>query len=107
LDVYALSRKREWLSLGCWGLRPGGFVENRNQRVIVSADGQIDNVEQLALAKLVMRSGQALRLRDIATITEGTAPSISAANVNGKPGVFLMVQGQLGANTFETTLRIE
>jgi CzcA family heavy metal efflux pump len=89
------------------GLRPGGFVEDRNQRVIVSADGQIDNVEQLALAKLVMRGGQALRLRDIATITEGTAPSISAANVNGKPGVFLMVQGQLGANTYETTLRIE
>ena len=89
------------------GLRPGGFVENRNQRVMVSADGQIESVEQLALAKLVMRSGQALRLRDVATITEGTAPSISAANVNGKPGVFLMVQGQLGANTYETTLRIE
>jgi Cu/Ag efflux pump CusA len=89
------------------GLRPGGFVEGRNQRVIVSADGQIDSVEQLGQAKLVMRGNQALRLRDVAHITQATAPSISAANVNGKPGVFLMVQGQLGANTFETTLRIE
>ncbi len=89
------------------GLRPGGFVDGRNQRVIVSADGQIDSVEQLGQAKLVMRGTQALRLRDVAHITQATAPSISAANVNGKPGVFLMVQGQLGANTFETTLRIE
>jgi CzcA family heavy metal efflux pump len=89
------------------GLRPGGFVDGRNQRVIISADGQIDSVEQLEQAKLVMRGSQALRLRDVAHITQATAPSISAANVNGKPGVFLMVQGQLGANTFETTLRIE
>ena len=89
------------------GLRPGGFVEGRNQRVIVSADGQIDSVEQLALAKLVMRNGQTLRLRDVAIVVEGAAPSISAANVNGTPGVFLMVQGQLSANTFETTLRID
>ena len=89
------------------GLRPGGFVDGRNQRVIVSADGQIDSVEQLGQAKLVMRGTQALRLRDVAHITQATAPSISAANVNGKSGVFLMVQGQLGANTFETTLRIE
>ena len=89
------------------GLRPGGFVEGRNQRVIVSADGQIDHIEQLAHATLVVRGGQVLHLRDVATIMEAPAPSISAASVNGKPGVFLMVQGQLGANTFETTLRIE
>ena len=89
------------------GLRPGGFVDGRNQRVIVSADGQIDSLEQLGQAKLTLRGNQALRLRDVAHITQATAPSISAAKVNGKPGVFLMVQGQLGANTFETTLRIE
>ena len=89
------------------GLRPGGFVEGRNQRVIVSADGQINSVEELAQAKLVMRGGQVLRMHDVVNIVEAPAPSISAASINGTPGVFLMVQGQLGANTFETTLRIE
>jgi len=89
------------------GLRPGGFVEGRNQRVIVSANGQIDSVDELAQAKLVMRGGHVLRLQDVVTVIEAAAPSISAASINGTPGVFLMVQGQLGANTYETTLRTE
>ena len=89
------------------GLRPGGFVEGRNQRVIVSAHGQIDQVQELAQSKLVLRSGQVLRLSDVVQVVEAAAPSISAASINGTPGVFLMVQGQLGANTYETTLRIE
>ena len=89
------------------GLRPGGFVEGRNQRVIVSANGQIDSVEELGQAKLVMRGGQVLRLQDVVKVVEAAAPSISAASINGTPGVFLMVQGQLGANTYETTLKVE
>ncbi|MFZ4499442.1 MAG: efflux RND transporter permease subunit, partial [Burkholderiales bacterium] len=32
---------------------------------------------------------------------------ISAATINGTPGVFLMVQGQLGANTYATTQAVE
>ena len=43
----------------------------------------------------------------MAKVVEGPAPSISAAAINGKPGVFLMVQGQLGANTRAVTLDLE
>ena len=89
------------------GMRPGGFVEGKNQRVIISANGQIDSVQALAAAKLVMRNGQVIRLGDVVQVVEAAAPSISAASINGTPGVFLMVQGQLGANTYETTLTVE
>src|SRR5262249_13772507 len=53
------------------------------------------------------RQGQVLRLGDVGQVIEGSAPSISAAAINGEPGVFLMVQGQLGANTREVTLDLE
>ena len=89
------------------GLRPGGYVEGLNQRVIVTSEGQAEQVNDLALTPLTRRQGQVLRLKDVAQVVEGAAPSISAASINATAGVFLMVQGQLGANTYETTLRVE
>ncbi len=38
---------------------------------------------------------------------EGAAPSISAAAINEEIGIYLSVQGQLGANTHAVTLAIE
>lgn len=89
------------------GLRPGGFVEGSNQRVVVSGSGQVDSPAALARAKLALRNGQVLRLQDVARVVEAPAPSISAATINGTPGVFLMVQGQLGGNTWATTQAVE
>ncbi|NBN93617.1 MAG: efflux RND transporter permease subunit, partial [Betaproteobacteria bacterium] len=80
------------------GLRPGGTVETRNQRILVTSEGQPASAAELAQAVLSVRNGQVLRLADVATVVEAPAPSISAATINGTPGVFLMVQGQLGAN---------
>jgi Cu/Ag efflux pump CusA len=89
------------------GLRPGGTVETRNQRILVTSEGQPASAAELAQAVLSVRNGQVLRLADVATVVEAPAPSISAATINGTPGVFLMVQGQLGANTYATTLAVE
>jgi CzcA family heavy metal efflux pump len=40
-------------------------------------------------------------------VTEGAAASIGAAAIDAVPGVFLMVQGQLGANTHAVTRELE
>ncbi len=89
------------------GLRPGGFVEGDNQRVVVTSNGQLESIDALARAKLTLRGGQVLRLGDVARVVEAPAPSISAATINGTPGVFLMVQGQYGGNTYATTAAVE
>ncbi|HZV62189.1 MAG TPA: efflux RND transporter permease subunit [Methylophilaceae bacterium] len=89
------------------GVRGAGFIENRNQRVVINTEGQALTIAQLAQATLLHRNGQTVRLADIGKVVEGPAPSISAAAIDGKPGVYLSVQGQLGANTHGVTLALE
>lgn len=89
------------------GVSGAGFIENNNQRIVINTEGQALNARQLALATLVHKDGQTVRLGDVGKVIEGPAPSISAAAINGEPGVYLSVQGQLGANTHGVTQAIE
>lgn len=89
------------------GVRGAGFIENNNQRVVINSEGQALTPQQLGQATLLHRDGQTVRLADIGKVVEGPAPSISAAAINSKAGVYLSVQGQLGANTHAVTQAIE
>jgi CzcA family heavy metal efflux pump len=89
------------------GVRGNGFIENNNQRIVINTEGQSTTPEKLALATIVHKNGQTIRLGDIGKVVEGMAPSISAASINGETGVYLSVQGQLGANTHAVTQAIE
>lgn len=89
------------------GVRGSGYIENKNQRIVINTEGQALTPEKLGMVVLVHKNGQTVRLRDIANIVDGAAPSISAAAINEETGVYLSVQGQLGANTHGVTLAIE
>jgi CzcA family heavy metal efflux pump len=89
------------------GVRGAGFIENNNQRVVINSEGQALTPQQLGQATLLHRDGQTVRLADIGKVVEGPAPSISAAAINSKAGVYLSIQGQLGANTHAVTQAIE
>ena len=89
------------------GVRGNGFIENKNQRIVINTEGQSATPEKLALVTLLHKNGQTIRLGDIGRVVEGMAPSISAAAINEETGVYLSVQGQLGANTHGVTLAIE
>jgi len=89
------------------GVRGNGFIENQNQRIVINTEGQSTTPEKLALVTLLHKNGQTIRLGDIGQVAEGSVPSISAAAINEETGVYLSVQGQLGANTHGVTLAIE
>jgi len=89
------------------GVRGAGYVENANQRIVLATEGQAGDLRDLGLAPVAVRNGAVITLADVARIVEGPAPSISAAAINGKPGVFLMVQGQFGAKTRAVTAALE
>ncbi|HYG13831.1 MAG TPA: efflux RND transporter permease subunit, partial [Methylophilaceae bacterium] len=89
------------------GVRGAGFIENNNQRIVINSEGQALTTAQLAQATLLHINGQTIRLSDIGKVVEGAAPSISAAAIDGQPGIYLSVQGQLGANTNGVTQNIE
>lgn len=89
------------------GVRGAGYIENGNQRIVINSEGQTITPAQLAQMPVLHRNGQTVRLGDIGRVVEGAAPSISAAAIDGKPGVYLSVQGQLGANTKAVTEAVE
>jgi len=89
------------------GMLGTGFVKTPNQHIIIQADAEPDSLADLGSLVVAFRDGQAIRLSDVARVVEGAAPSIGAAAINTVPGVFLMVQGQLGANTHAVTLELE
>lgn len=89
------------------GVRGAGFIENNNQRILINSEGQALTPAILAKMPVLHRDGQTVRLGDIGQVVEGSAPAISAASINGKSGIYLSVQGQLGANTKAVTEAIE
>ncbi len=86
-------------------LRSAGFLRSANQHIIINAEAQPASVRELAGLALPQAPG--LRLSDVARVVEAPAASLSAAAIDAKPGVFLMVQGQLGSNTRAVTLHLE
>lgn len=88
-------------------VRGGGFIQNENQRIIINTLGQTLTIDELKQTTLTTPTGKLLRLKDIALIEDGYVPSISSASINGKTGVYLSVQGQLGSDTYELTANLE
>ena len=53
------------------------------------------------------RNGAPLRIGDVATVVEGFPPPIGDAIINNGPGLLLIVEKQLGANTLQVTRGVE
>jgi CzcA family heavy metal efflux pump len=89
------------------GVAGAGFIKTPNQHILLQVDAQPEAVADVARAVLTYRDGRAVRIGDLAQVVDGAAPSISAAAIDGTPGVFMMVQGQLGSNTHAVTQDLE
>jgi CzcA family heavy metal efflux pump len=99
-DVVAAAQKAT-------GVSGAGFIQNSNQRIIVNTEGQATTAATLAKAVLLHKNGVSIKLDDVGHVVEGAAPSISSAAINEETGIYLSVQGQLGANTHAVTRAIE
>ncbi len=99
-DVVAAAQKAT-------GILGAGFIENRNQRLILQSEGQSLTPEQIASTVLVRQNGANVTLGQVADVREGAAPPFGAASVEGKTGVVLVVAAQYGSNTVDVTSRVE
>ncbi|WP_342165974.1 efflux RND transporter permease subunit [Methylobacterium sp. SD21] len=99
-DVLAAARKAT-------GVRGAGFVDTPNQRVVLRTEGQALTPEALGRTVLANEGGASVILADVATVTAAPEPAISAALVDGKPGVLMMVGAQVGVDTLAVTARLE
>lgn len=89
------------------GIMASGYIENSNQRMMITISGQPVTAQQLSKVVLKSTENGHLLLGDVAQVAIAPAPAIGGAAIAGKPGVVLMVIGQYKANTLAVTLGLE
>lgn len=88
-------------------LESGGFVDTPNQRIAVRHREAVYDTEDLERTVVDFRGGSPIRIRDVATVTIGSAPPIGDAIVNDKLGLMLIVEKTPDGNTLEVTRKLE
>lgn len=89
------------------GIAGSGYLENTNQRMMLKISGQPMTPEALEKVVIDKQGEQVIKIRDIATVKAGAAPTIGGAAISGEPAVVLMVIGQYKANTLAVTQGVE
>lgn len=117
LQVQVLPQKLRRYSLGlpevldaasrATGLRGAGVLDDRNQRIVVTTEGQSLTPEALGQTVLRGEAGSVLHLSDVAVVREAAATRFGDATIDGKPGIVVVVSGQLGSNTKEVAGAVE
>jgi CzcA family heavy metal efflux pump len=89
------------------GIRGAGFIDTRNQRIVLRSEGQSLMAEELGEAVIKQKQGLSVRLKDLASVVAAPAPKVGDALIQGHRGVILVVSSQLGANTMVVTQAVE
>ncbi|HVA94577.1 MAG TPA: multidrug efflux RND transporter permease subunit [Candidatus Dormibacteraeota bacterium] len=86
---------------------PKGMLEDKDNRWIISDTDQLFSPEQYLPLIVAYRNGAPVRLSDIGKVTEGVEDVRNSGFVNGKPGVFMIILRQPGANIIEAVDKIK
>ncbi len=86
--------------------RPKGAVEQGSHHWQVGANDQARTAAEYAPILLGYRDGAAVRLRDVADVTNSVQDVRNYGAANGKPAILLFVLKQPGANIIETVQRV-
>ena len=89
------------------GVRGAGFVDTGNQRVVLQSEGQARTPEDLRGIVVARRGDRSVLLSDVADVVLAPEPKFGDALIQGRPGVLLTMLSQYGANTMDTTRRVE
>lgn len=85
----------------------GGFADTPNQRVLLDPGPSAADPEAIAAGVLAPGAGGALRIGDVARVTDAAAPRVGDALIMGRPGVLMTLSSQYGANTLDATAALE
>src|SRR5215468_11192112 len=88
-------------------LRGAGFIDLSAQRVLIKSPTPEPDIAALGEAVIAVRNDTPVLLRDVATVEQAPALRFGDALVMGKPGVFLSLASQYGANTLSVTHAVE
>jgi len=89
------------------GLRGAGFIDTRNQRIVLRTEGGSLTANDVASVVVAHQPAGNVTLGDVARVVDAAEPAISDASLNAKPAVVLNLWAQYRANTLETTRGVE
>jgi multidrug efflux pump len=86
--------------------RPKGSLEEDGRYWQIGANDQARTAADYAPVLLSYRDGAAVRLRDVAEVTDSVQDLRNYGMANGKPAIVLIIQKEPGANIIETVERV-
>jgi len=86
---------------------PGGFFGASDREYVVTGHGRIGSLEDVRTTVVASRRGTPIGLAQVAEVRVGSAVKRGDGSLNGNPAVIGAVFKSLGADTLETTYRVE
>ncbi|MEB3752861.1 efflux RND transporter permease subunit [Acinetobacter sp. MD2(2019)] len=81
---------------------PRGLLSGEKHTWWINANGQLSKAKDYENLVIAYRNGAAVRLHDVATVTDSVQDAYSAGYFNNQPSVSIAVTRQAGANMLET-----
>jgi multidrug efflux pump len=81
---------------------PQGFLSDGQRMMTIAANGALKEGSEFADLIVAVRNGVPVRLRDIATVSDGQENKNQAAWFNGERAILMMITKQSDANVIET-----
>src|SRR5438445_760779 len=85
------------------GVRGAGFVDTRNQRIIIRSEGESLTAADIGAIVVAHQPTGNVKLSDVGRVVDAPAPPISDASVMARRAVIINVWAQFHANTLEAT----
>lgn len=108
LDQYGVSLDEVRTAVNAANVRrPKGTVENSKYNWQVQANDQLEKASDYESLIIRYQDGAALRLKDVAKVSDGVENRYNSGFFNKKPAVLLVINRQAGANIIETVAQIK
>ncbi|MFP4163643.1 MAG: efflux RND transporter permease subunit [Chitinispirillaceae bacterium] len=78
---------------------PAGSVEQGSREIMVRTLAEFEGIEDVRSTIVAVRKGVAVRVSDIAEVTDGYEEVTNLVRINGTPGIQLSISKQSGTNT--------
>jgi len=86
---------------------PAGNMKLGKNSLAVRVPAEFNSVQEIGDTPLISLNNQLIRIRDVATITDGFKESEAYLRSSGKQAVLMMVQKQSGANTLKVAKAVD
>lgn len=108
LDQYGISMDTVRTAItGANVRRPKGFIEDGEHNWQVQANDQLEKAKDYEPLIIHYQNGAALRLKDVAKVSDAVEDRYNSGFFNDKAAVLLVINRQAGANIIETVAQIK